>query len=88
MRGPKEHPHEWKGLPELGKDGDLARLESAMAQAIVNPAAFPDGEALAEATQVSMDRLEDLFRDHAHQAPAAFLQQIRIQSACNRLMEG
>ena len=91
MRGPKEHPHEWippRGGPELGKDGDLARLERAMDQAIVNPAAFPDGVALAEAAQVGVARLEDLFRDHAHQPPVAFLQQIRIQSACNRLVEG
>jgi AraC family transcriptional regulator, regulatory protein of adaptative response / DNA-3-methyladenine glycosylase II len=91
MRSPKKQPHEQvlpKGGPDLGQGGDLARLEWAMDQAIVNPAAFPDGEALAKAAQVGVARLEDLFRDHAHQAPTAFLQRIRIQSACDQLVRG
>jgi len=91
MRGSKEHPHErilTKGGFDRGDEADLARLESAMGQAIANPASFPDGEALAEAAQTGLTRLKDLFRDHAHQSPAAFLQRIRIQSACDRLMKG
>jgi AraC family transcriptional regulator of adaptative response / DNA-3-methyladenine glycosylase II len=91
MRRPKEHPHERN--PEEGEfhradDADLVRLESAMGQAIANPAAFPDVDALAQAVRVGTTRLHELFRDHAHQQPAAFLQRIRIQSACDRLTEG
>jgi len=71
-----------------GDDADLARLETAMAQAIARPAAFPEVEALAEATAVGVTKLKDLFRDHAHQQPAAYLQRIRIQAACNRLAAG
>src|ERR1035438_10324573 len=90
MHRSKAHPHERllaKGGFDRGDDADLARLEWAMDQAIVNPAAFPDGEALAKAAQVDVGRLEDLFRDHTHQPPAAFLQRIRIQSVCDRLVE-
>ncbi len=71
-----------------GDDADLARLEGAMAQAIAQPAAFPEVEALAEAAAVGVTKLKDLFRDHAHQQPAAFLQRIRIEVACARLAAG
>jgi len=71
-----------------GDDADLARLEAAMAQAIAQPAAFPEVEALAEAAAVRVTKLKDLFRDHAHQQPAAFLQRVRIQVACDRLAAG
>lgn len=71
-----------------GDDADLARLEAAMAQAIARPAAFPEVEALAEAAAVGVTKLKDLFRDHAHQQPAAFLQRVRIQAACDRLAAG
>jgi AraC family transcriptional regulator, regulatory protein of adaptative response / DNA-3-methyladenine glycosylase II len=69
-------------------DADLARLEAAMAQAIDQPAAFSEVKALAEAAAVGVTKLKDLFRDHAHQQPAAFLQRIRIQAACVRLAAG
>jgi AraC family transcriptional regulator of adaptative response / DNA-3-methyladenine glycosylase II len=91
MHRSKAHPHE-RLLAKRGggrdDEADLSRLESVMGQAIANPSAFPDGEALAEAAQISVTKLKDLFRDHAHQPPAAFLQRIRIQSACDRLTEG
>jgi AraC family transcriptional regulator of adaptative response / DNA-3-methyladenine glycosylase II len=91
MHPPKAHPHK-RLLANDGidrdDDADLVRLEAAMDQAIADPAAFPDGETLAEAAQVGVTELKDLFRDHAHQTPAAFLQRIRIQSTCDRLTEG
>jgi AraC family transcriptional regulator, regulatory protein of adaptative response / DNA-3-methyladenine glycosylase II len=71
-----------------GDDADLDRLEAAMGQALADPAAFPDVEALAGAARVGGTKLKALFRLHAHQQPAAFLQRIRIQSACARLQEG
>ena len=71
-----------------GEDADLARLELAMAAAAVDPAAFSEVEALAEATGVGVTKLKDLFREHAHLQPAAFLQRIRIQAACARLAAG
>ncbi|MFN7957866.1 MAG: Ada metal-binding domain-containing protein [Holophagaceae bacterium] len=71
-----------------GEDADLARLESALAQAMAQPAAFPEVEALAEAAGVGVTKLKDLFRDHVHLQPAVVLQRIRIQSACSRLAAG
>jgi AraC family transcriptional regulator of adaptative response / DNA-3-methyladenine glycosylase II len=72
----------------LGEDDGLSRLERAMAQAAADPAAFPEVEALAEAAGVGITKLKTLFREHAHQQPAAFLQRIRIQWACARLVAG
>ena len=71
-----------------GEDADLARLEDAMAQAVAEPAAFPEAGALAEAAGVGLTKLKVLFRDHAHTQPAAFLQRVRIQAACARLEAG
>jgi AraC family transcriptional regulator of adaptative response / DNA-3-methyladenine glycosylase II len=71
-----------------GEDADLARLEAAMAQAAVDPAAFPEVEALAKAAGMGITKLKELFRNHVQTQPAAFLQRIRIQAACGRLVEG
>lgn len=71
-----------------GEDADLARLESALAQAMADPAAFSEVEALAEAAGVGVTKLKDLFRDHVHLQPAAFLQRNRIQWVCARLAAG
>jgi len=71
-----------------GENGDLTRLEAVMAQAIAEPQAFPEVEALAEGVGVGVTKLKDLFRDHAHLQPAAFLQRVRIQTACMQLAAG
>jgi AraC family transcriptional regulator of adaptative response / DNA-3-methyladenine glycosylase II len=71
-----------------GDDADLARLESTLAQAADDPAAFPEVEALAEAVGVGVTKLKDLFRHHVQSQPAAFLQWIRIQWACRSLTAG
>jgi AraC family transcriptional regulator of adaptative response / DNA-3-methyladenine glycosylase II len=72
----------------LGEDDGLRRLELAMAQAAADPAAFPEVEALAEAAGVGVTKLKSLFRVHAHEQPAAFLQRVRIRWACARLVQG
>jgi len=71
-----------------GEDADLAHLEAVMAQAAADPQAFPEVEALAEGVGVGVTKLKDLFREHAHLQPAAFLQRVRIRAACGRLQEG
>ena len=71
-----------------GEDADLTRLEDAMAQALANPAAFPEVDALAEVAGVGLTKLKALFRDHAHAQPAAFLQRARIVAACAQLESG
>lgn len=84
MRWTDEHLYE----RTLAKDADLARLESVLAQATGDPAAFPEVESLAGAVGVGITKLKDLFRDHVHRQPAVFLQRIRIQAACARLTSG
>ncbi|MBI1752827.1 MAG: DNA-3-methyladenine glycosylase 2 family protein [Acidobacteria bacterium] len=71
-----------------GEDAGLMRLETTLAQAAEDPAAFPEVEALAESTGVGATKLKDLFRDHVHLQPAAFLQRVRIQKACVLLAAG
>jgi AraC family transcriptional regulator of adaptative response / DNA-3-methyladenine glycosylase II len=71
-----------------GEDAGLVHLETAMSQALARPEAFPDVEALAEAAGVGLTKLKALFRTHAQQSPAAFLQQARIRFACTCLREG
>jgi AraC family transcriptional regulator of adaptative response / DNA-3-methyladenine glycosylase II len=71
-----------------GEDGDLLRLEAVMAQVAADPRGFSEVDALAEAVGVGVTKLKDLFRDHAHAQPAAFLQRVRIQAACARLAAG
>jgi AraC family transcriptional regulator of adaptative response / DNA-3-methyladenine glycosylase II len=71
-----------------GDDADLTGLETALAQASADPAAFPEVEALAEAAAVGITKLKDLFARHVQTRPAAFLQRIRIRSACAALVAG
>jgi len=71
-----------------GEDAHLGRLEAVMAHAAAAPEGYPEVEALAEGVGVGVTKLKDLFRDHVHLQPAAFLQRIRIQKACVLLGEG
>ncbi|WP_306589655.1 DNA-3-methyladenine glycosylase 2 [Geothrix sp. 21YS21S-4] len=71
-----------------GEDAGLTRLEAALSRVTADPAAFSDVDALAEAAGVGVTKLKELFRIHLHAQPAAFLQRIRIQAGCARLVEG
>ncbi len=77
-----------KGGAHRVDEAELARLDSAMEQAIADPAAFPDAASLAAAACLGEARLEELALLHAHQSPGAFLQQIHIEFACTRLLKG
>jgi AraC family transcriptional regulator, regulatory protein of adaptative response / DNA-3-methyladenine glycosylase II len=70
------------------ENADLARLESATAQVLLNPASFPDVQALAALAGVRVPRLRKLFLEHVQLPPADFLQRVRIHSACARLLAG
>jgi AraC family transcriptional regulator of adaptative response / DNA-3-methyladenine glycosylase II len=72
----------------LGEDADLRRLEAAMQQARMDPGAFHEVGDLAEAAGMGVTKLKQLFRTHAHQQPATYLQRIRIGVACGRLAAG
>ncbi len=58
-----------------------ARIRSA-------PAAFPDISAIAAAAGLSRTALNDLFRDHAHESPGAFLRRIRVDHAARLIESG
>jgi AraC family transcriptional regulator of adaptative response / DNA-3-methyladenine glycosylase II len=50
------------------------------------PAAFADASALAKACGVSQTKLGELFRDHAHLAPASWLRRERVRAASRALL--
>jgi len=53
-----------------------------------NPAAFPDIAAICRTAGISRTALNDLFREHAHESPAAFLRRVRIEHVCRLLKDG
>ena len=53
-----------------------------------NPAAIGDVGALGRVAGVSRTALNDLFRDHAHESPGAFLRRLRVEEVCRLLREG
>jgi AraC family transcriptional regulator, regulatory protein of adaptative response / DNA-3-methyladenine glycosylase II len=52
------------------------------------PAAFPDISAIAATAGLSRTALNDLFRDHAHESPGAFLRRIRVDHAARLIERG
>lgn len=52
------------------------------------PSAFPDIAAIAATAGLSRTALNDLFREHAHESPGAFLRRIRVDHACRLLENG
>src|SRR6202000_1494299 len=56
-----------------GEDEDVALLEGLAARVTAAPQDVAAAPALARAAGVSLTKLGDLFRDHAHLAPAQWL---------------
>ena len=71
-----------------GEDEDIALFEGLVARVRSGLHAFPDAPALAKAAGVSLTKLGDLFREHAHLAPAAWLRRERVRAACRELLGG
>jgi AraC family transcriptional regulator of adaptative response / DNA-3-methyladenine glycosylase II len=69
-------------------EGDLVRLEAAMAKAQADPAAFPAAPFLAQAAGLDLTELEALSMAHVHLGSETSLERIRIQAACERMMAG
>ena len=53
-----------------------------------NPAAFSGVAGIAKAAGLARTALNDLFREHAHESPAAFLRRVRVEHAARLLAEG
>src|SRR5450432_99714 len=69
-----------------GEDENIALFEGLAARVSAAPEDFADASALARAAGVSPTKLGDLFRDHAHLAPASWLRRQRVARAAAELL--
>jgi AraC family transcriptional regulator, regulatory protein of adaptative response / DNA-3-methyladenine glycosylase II len=70
-----------------GEDEDISLFDGLAARVRAAPHEFPDAPALAKKAGVSLTKLGDLFREHAHLAPAAWLRRERVRAASRQLLE-
>jgi len=71
-----------------GEDENIALFEGLAARVARKPEEFADASALARAAGVSLTKLGDLYRDHAHLAPVAWLRRMRVRRAAQELLAG
>ncbi|MDE2072646.1 MAG: DNA-3-methyladenine glycosylase 2 family protein [Alphaproteobacteria bacterium] len=71
-----------------GMDENLSLFEGLLARVRADVAGYADTSALAKAAGVSQTKLSDLFRTHAHLAPAAWLRRERVRAASRLLLTG
>jgi AraC family transcriptional regulator of adaptative response / DNA-3-methyladenine glycosylase II len=71
-----------------GADEGTALFEGLAARVAADTAQFADAAALARAAGVSATKLTDLFRTHAHLAPAQWLRRMRVAQAADELLSG
>ena len=71
-----------------GEDGDIQLFDGLCARVRERPDVFTDTAALAKAAGVSQTKLGELFRTHAHLAPAAWLRRERVRAASHLLLQG
>jgi AraC family transcriptional regulator of adaptative response / DNA-3-methyladenine glycosylase II len=70
-----------------GEDGDIQLFDGLVTRVRERPEDFSETGALARACGVSQTKLGELFRKHAHLAPAAWLRRERVRAACVALLE-
>ena len=71
-----------------GEDENVALFTGLAARVSGRPEEFSDASALARQAGVSLTKLGDLFRDHAHLAPAHWLRRMRVKRAAGELLSG
>jgi len=71
-----------------GEDENVALFQGLASRVAHAPEAFADASALAREAGVSLTKLGDLFRDHAHMAPASWLRRMRVKRAAEELLSG
>src|SRR5580692_8191555 len=71
-----------------GEDENIALFEGLIGRVRAAPHEFPDASALAKACGVSQTKLGELFRDHAHLAPASWLRRERVRQGAIALLSG
>jgi AraC family transcriptional regulator of adaptative response / DNA-3-methyladenine glycosylase II len=62
--------------------------QETIARILPSPATFPDVAAMARAAGLSRTALNDLFRDHAHESPGAFLRRVRVDHTAALIERG
>lgn len=70
-----------------GEDENVALFTGLADRVTAAPDQFADASALAKAAGVSLTKLGDLFRDHAHLAPAQWLRRRRVAHAADELLD-
>src|SRR3984885_13856758 len=71
-----------------GEDEGVSLFEGLAQRVRKQPDDFADAGALARGAGVSLTKLGDLFRDHAHLAPAQWLRRQRVRHAADELLAG
>jgi AraC family transcriptional regulator of adaptative response / DNA-3-methyladenine glycosylase II len=71
-----------------GEDENVSLFEGLAARVHKAPEDFADTGSLARTAGVSLTKLADLFRDHAHLAPAQWLRRERVRHAAAALLSG
>ena len=71
-----------------GEDENLALFEGLATRVAAHPDEFADASALSKAAGVSLTKLADLYRDHAHLAPVQWLRRCRVKQAAQELLGG
>jgi len=69
-----------------GEDENVALFQGLVSRVSAGPDDFADAGALAREAGVSLTKLGDLFRDHAHLAPASWLRRVRVKRAAEELL--
>jgi AraC family transcriptional regulator, regulatory protein of adaptative response / DNA-3-methyladenine glycosylase II len=71
-----------------GEDENVALFQGLAERVSARPEDFADASALAREAGVSLTKLGDLYRDHAHLAPVAWLRRMRVKRAAQELLAG
>ncbi len=71
-----------------GEDENISLFNGLVARVETSPEDFSDASALAKSAGVSLTKLGDLFRDHAHLAPVSWLRRMRVRRAAAELLSG
>jgi AraC family transcriptional regulator of adaptative response / DNA-3-methyladenine glycosylase II len=72
----------------LGEEFHESLFEQTAARVRSNPGAFRSISDVSRASGLSRTALNDLFRDHAHESPGAFLRRVRADYVCHLLENG
>ncbi len=71
-----------------GEEFHESLFEQTAARVLRNPGQFPGIPEVARAAGLSRTSLNDLFREHAHESPGAFLRRVRAEYVCKLLEKG